>query len=52
MNTTPQVPSTVKTTNGKTLKLVWNDEFNGKGLPDPAKWGYEVGFVRNREFQY
>jgi beta-glucanase (GH16 family) len=33
-------------------KLVWSDEFNYKGLPDPAKWGYEVGFVRNREPQF
>ncbi len=24
-------------------KLVWSDEFNYKGLPDPAKWNYEVG---------
>ncbi|HEX7870578.1 MAG TPA: glycoside hydrolase family 16 protein [Chryseobacterium sp.] len=24
-------------------KLIWNDEFNGKGLPDSAKWNYEVG---------
>ena len=52
MSTKSPVPATVKTTSGKTLKLVWNDEFNGKGLPDPEKWGYEVGFVRNREFQY
>ncbi len=33
-------------------KLVWSDEFNYKGLPDPAKWGYEVGFVRNHEPQF
>jgi len=33
-------------------KLVWSDEFNYKGLPDPAKWGYEQGFVRNREPQF
>jgi len=32
--------------------LIWQDEFNGKGLPDPAKWNYEVGFIRNRESQY
>jgi beta-glucanase (GH16 family) len=24
-------------------KLVWSDEFNGKGLPDSTKWGYDVG---------
>jgi beta-glucanase (GH16 family) len=33
-------------------KLVWSDEFNYTGLPDPAKWGYEEGFVRNGESQY
>lgn len=24
-------------------KLVWEDEFNGSGVPDPAKWGYDTG---------
>jgi len=33
-------------------KLVWADEFNYQGLPDPAKWNYEEGFVRNHEKQY
>lgn len=33
-------------------KLVWSDEFNGTGLVDPTKWGYEKGFVRNHEAQY
>ncbi len=33
-------------------KLVWSDEFDGKGHPDPEKWGYESGFVRNKEKQY
>ncbi len=33
-------------------KLVWSDEFNVAGMPDPAKWDYEEGFVRNRELQY
>jgi len=32
--------------------LAWFDEFDGSGLPDPSKWGYEVGFVRNKELQY
>ncbi len=32
--------------------LVWSDEFDRDGLPDPAKWSYEEGFVRNRELQY
>lgn len=33
-------------------KLVWCDEFEYEGLPDPAKWDYEEGFVRNKEMQY
>ncbi len=33
-------------------KLVWSDEFNYEGLPDPEKWGNEVGFIRNNELQY
>jgi beta-glucanase (GH16 family) len=32
-------------------KLVWSDEFDGAGLPDPQKWDYEQGFVRNGEAQ-
>jgi beta-glucanase (GH16 family) len=33
-------------------KLVWSDEFDKPGRPDPARWGYEEGFVRNRERQF
>ncbi|SPE24595.1 Glycoside hydrolase, family 16 [Candidatus Sulfopaludibacter sp. SbA3] len=33
-------------------KLVWSDEFDKDGRPDPAKWGYETGFVRNQELQW
>lgn len=33
-------------------KLVWFDEFDGTGLPDSTRWGYEVGYVRNNELQY
>ena len=32
--------------------LVWSDEFNYEGLPDPAYWSYEQGMVRNNEAQY
>jgi beta-glucanase (GH16 family) len=28
---------------GPEYKLVWSDEFNYKGLPDPKKWSYDVG---------
>jgi beta-glucanase (GH16 family) len=33
-------------------KLVWADEFNTDGPPDPRNWGYEKGFVRNEEAQW
>jgi beta-glucanase (GH16 family) len=33
-------------------KLVWADEFDRDGSPDPANWTYEHGFVRNRELQW
>ncbi|MDR2981604.1 MAG: glycoside hydrolase family 16 protein [Puniceicoccales bacterium] len=34
-------------------ELVWNDEFNATDArPDPIKWNYEEGRVRNKEAQY
>lgn len=33
-------------------ELVWSDEFDRDGLPDPEKWDYEEGFIRNEEKQY
>lgn len=33
-------------------KLVWSDEFNGTGMPDPAKWGFEEGMPRGVQRQY
>lgn len=33
-------------------QLVWADEFNTNGAPDPANWNYERGFVRNHELQW
>lgn len=32
--------------------LVWSDEFDTPGRPDPARWSFEHGFVRNREMQW
>ena len=37
---------------GADWELVWSDEFDYTGLPDPKKWDYEEGFVRNQEPQY
>lgn len=36
----------------KEWELVWSDEFDYTGLPDPSRWSYEEGFVRNNEKQY
>lgn len=33
-------------------RLVWADEFNVDGRPDPNNWIYEQGFVRNEELQW
>ncbi len=33
-------------------QLVWSDEFEREGMPDPSRWTYEEGFVRNQELQY
>lgn len=33
-------------------RLVWADEFNQNGKPDPANWKHELGFVRNQELQW
>jgi beta-glucanase (GH16 family) len=33
-------------------RLVWADEFEVDGRPDPENWSYEHGFVRNRELQW
>jgi beta-glucanase (GH16 family) len=32
--------------------LVWSDEFNSPGTPDPNNWTFETGFVRNQELQW
>jgi VCBS repeat-containing protein len=34
------------------MKLVWSDEFDADGRPDPANWTYETGYVRNHEAQW
>jgi beta-glucanase (GH16 family) len=43
---------TATSRDGSTWKLIWADEFDYEGLPDPLKWDYEVGYVRNNELQY
>ncbi|MDR2496210.1 MAG: glycoside hydrolase family 16 protein [Tannerellaceae bacterium] len=33
-------------------RLLWAEEFNYSGAPDPSKWTYEEGFIRNNEAQF
>jgi beta-glucanase (GH16 family) len=33
-------------------QLVWQDEFEEEGKPDPTHWNFEEGFVRNNEHQW
>lgn len=46
----------VNTTGGGSPTLVFSDEFNTNGAPDPAKWGYDIGTGSggwgNNEAQY
>ena len=51
--------STVETVNVSVTverKLVWSDEFNTPGAPDPSKWAYDIGTGSdgwgNQELQY
>ncbi len=37
---------------GEEYQLVWADEFNEVGRPNPENWTYEKGFVRNEELQW
>lgn len=47
-----KAPLTEEKANYQGWKLVWSDEFNKDGPPDPANWNFETGFVRNREMQW
>jgi beta-glucanase (GH16 family) len=48
------VSSSARAVSPADYTLVWADEFrqDPDGLPDPKKWDYEEGFVRNHEAQY
>ena len=44
--------ATAVSTRADEWKLVWSDEFNEPGLPNPSRWGYEFGMIRNNERQF
>jgi beta-glucanase (GH16 family) len=50
--TAQQAGSSSNSNSSTGLKLVWSDEFNKDGRPDPNNWTYEQGFVRNQELQW
>ncbi|PHN01395.1 glycoside hydrolase family 16 protein [Flavilitoribacter nigricans] len=39
-------------TKTETYQLVWSDEFDTDGPPNPQNWTYERGFTRNEELQW
>jgi beta-glucanase (GH16 family) len=44
--------SVAATADAAEWKLVWSDEFDRPGLPDPTKWTYDTGYIRNNERQF
>lgn len=50
MPASSQQPDTLPSLDG--YKLVWADEFDKDGKPDPKNWGFEEGFKRNGEMQW
>jgi beta-glucanase (GH16 family) len=48
----PTTPVATPTQAPAAWTLVFADEFDTPGVPDPAKWGYELGYIRNNEKQY
>lgn len=50
--TDPTKPDSNPPAKIKGMKLVWSDEFNNTGKPNPENWRFENGFVRNEELQW
>ncbi|HJW18310.1 MAG TPA: family 16 glycosylhydrolase [Flavisolibacter sp.] len=48
------ISKSLQVTVATALGLVWSDEFNTNGAPDPAKWGYDLGAggYGNNELEY
>ncbi|MBK7561917.1 MAG: family 16 glycosylhydrolase [Chitinophagaceae bacterium] len=50
------ISKTTQVTVVVTLSLIWSDEFDVPGSPDPSKWGYDIGTGSggwgNNELQY
>ena len=37
------ISKSIQVTVTVTLSLIWSDDFDTPGAPDPAKWGYDIG---------
>jgi beta-glucanase (GH16 family) len=48
----PSAPSPAPSPGPAAWSLVFADEFDTPGALDAAKWGYELGYIRNNEKQY
>ncbi len=50
------ISNSIDITVAVTQSLLWSDEFNNSGAPDPSKWGYDIGTGGggwgNNELQY
>ena len=49
---TPAFSAETEQVKANEYKLVWAEEFNQDGRPNPQNWTYENGFVRNQELQW
>jgi beta-glucanase (GH16 family) len=49
---TPAAIAPTPSPSGGPWTLVFADEFDAAGALDPAKWGFEIGYIRNNELQY
>jgi beta-glucanase (GH16 family) len=48
----PLFPDPIPATEIPGMNLVWAEEFNINGKPNPECWKFEKGFVRNEELQW
>ena len=53
-NSAGNITKTINVTVAVQMGLVWSDEFDTPGAPDPSKWGYDLGAGGwgNNELQY
>jgi beta-glucanase (GH16 family) len=48
----PATPAPTPTPPSGEWTLVWAEEFDTPGSPDPSRWTYDLGYVANDEAQY